>query len=138
MKAKEYLSQAYRLDNRINSKIDQVASLNDLATKCTSNVTGMPKAPNQGSSTMADAVVKIIDLQAEINRDIDRLVDLKRELTRTIKAVDDVDCQILLEGRYLCYKSWEQIAVEMGFRLRHVYEVHSKALNKIEKILAAQ
>lgn len=98
MKAKEYLSQAYRLDNRINSKIDQVASLNDLATKCTSNVTGMPKAPNQGSSTMADAVVKIIDLQAEINRDIDRLVDLKRELTRTIKAVDDVDCQLLLEG----------------------------------------
>ena len=65
-------------------------------------------------------------------------MDLKRELMRTIKAVDDVDCQFLLEGRYLCYKSWEQIAVEMGFRLRHVYEVHSKALNKIEKILAAQ
>ena len=108
MRANEYLSQAYRLDNRINSKIDQVASLNDLATKCTSNVTGMPKAPNQGSSTMADAVVKI------------------------------VDCQLLLEGRYLCYKSWKQIAVEMGFRLRHIYEVHSKALNKIEKILAAQ
>lgn len=138
MKAKEYLSQAYRLDNRINSKIDQVASLNDLATKCTSNVTGMPKAPNHDRSTVADAVVKIIDLQAEINRDIDRLVDLKGELTRTIKAVDDVDCQLLLEGRYLCYKTWKQIAVEMGFRLRHVYEVHSKALNKIEKILASQ
>lgn len=138
MKAKEYLSQAYRLDKRINSKIDQVASLNDLATKCTSNVTGMPKSPNQGNSTVADAVVKIIDLQAEINRDIDRLVDLKCELTRTIKAVDDVDCQLLLEGRYLCYKSWEQIAVELGFRVRHVYEVHSKALNKIEKILSAQ
>ena len=138
MKAKEYLSQAYRLDNRINSKIDQVASLNDLATKCTSNVTGMPKSPNQGGSTMADAVVKIIDLQAEINRDIDRLVDLKCELTRTITAVDDVDCRLLLEGRYLCYKSWEQIAMEMGFRVRHVYEVHSVALKKIEKILSAQ
>ena len=38
MKAKEYLSQAFRLDNRINSKIDQIASLNDLATKCTSHM----------------------------------------------------------------------------------------------------
>ncbi len=138
MKAKEYLSQAYRLDKRINSKIDQVASLNDLATKCTSNVTGMPKSPNQGSSTVADAVVKIIDLQSEINRDIDRLVDLKCELTRTIKAVDDVDCQLLLEGRYLCYKSWEQIAVEMGLRVRRVYDIHSAALEKVERILAVQ
>ena len=32
----EYLSQAYRLDLRINSKIEQVASLNDLALKATS------------------------------------------------------------------------------------------------------
>ena len=138
MTAKEYLGQAYRLDQRINSKIEQVSSLNELATKCTSSLTGMPRNPNRATSTMADAVAKIIDLQAEINRDIDRLVDLKHELMRTIKAVDDVDCQLLLEGRYLCYKSWEQIAVEMSFRVRHVYEVHSKALRKIEKILSAQ
>jgi len=138
MKAKEYLSQAYRLDSRINSKIDQLGSLNDLATKCTSNISGMPKAPNHGGSVLEDSIVKIIGLQDEINRDIDRLVDLKRELVKVIKAVDDIDCQLLLEGRYLCYKSWEQIAVEMGFRLRHVYEVHSAALNKVEKILDAQ
>jgi len=36
---------------------------------------------------MADAVAKIIDLQAEINRDINRLVDLKREMVRLIKTV---------------------------------------------------
>lgn len=138
MTAREYLSQAYRLDSRINSKIDQVSALNDLATKCTSNITGMPKAPRQGQSTMADAVAKLIDLRAEINRDIDRLVDLKGELMRTIKTVDDIDCQLLLEGRYLCYKSWEQIAVEMGLRVRRIYDIHNTALEKVEKILNAQ
>jgi len=137
MKAKEYLSQAYRLDKRIDSKIDQLGSLNELATKCTSNLSGMPKAPNHGGSTMEDTIVKIVDLQEKIAQDIDRLVDTKFELSQVIKAVDDIDCQLLLEGRYLCYKSWEQIAVELGFRLRHVYEVHSAALNKVEKILAA-
>ena len=135
MTAREYLSQAYRLDNRINSKIDQLTSLNDLATKCTSSISGMPKNPNWDGSTMTDTVAKIIDLQAEINDDIDRLVDLKRELVKVIKSVDNIDCQLLLEGRYL---TWEQIAVEMGFRVRHVYEVHSDALKKIEKILSAQ
>ena len=35
MTAKEYLGQAYRLDQRINSKLEQVGSLSDLATKVT-------------------------------------------------------------------------------------------------------
>ena len=47
MTAKEYLSQAYRLDQRIDSKIEQVASLNDLATKCTTTISGMPHNPSR-------------------------------------------------------------------------------------------
>ena len=77
MTSKEYLGQAYRLDQRIHSKLEQVASLNELATKCTSTLTGMPHNPNGSTSTMADTVAKIVDLQTEINCDIDHLVDLK-------------------------------------------------------------
>ena len=33
--AKKYLSQAFGLNQRIESKIDQIAVLNDLATKAT-------------------------------------------------------------------------------------------------------
>lgn len=131
MTAKEYLSQAYRLDQRINSKLEQVASLNDLATKCTSTLTGMPRNPNHGTSTMADAVAKIVDLQAEINCDIDHLVDLKRDMVRAIKAVDNTEYQTLLELRYLCFKTWEQIAVDMGYNVRHVYRLHDEAVNSL-------
>ena len=35
MTAKEYLGQAYRIDQRINSKMEQIASLNLLAQKAT-------------------------------------------------------------------------------------------------------
>lgn len=131
MTAKEYLSQAYRLDQRINSKIEQVASLNDLATKCTSTLTGMPRNPNRASSTMADAVGKIIDLQNEINRDIDRLVDLKREIVTVIKAIENPEYQTLLEKRYLCFLTWEKIAVDMGYDLRWLYRIHKRALDEI-------
>lgn len=130
MTAKEYLSQAYRLDQRINSKIEQVASLNDLATKCTSSLTGMPRNPNRATSTMADAVAKIIDLQAEINRDIDRLVDLKREIVMVIKAIANLEYQTLLEKRYLCFFTWEQIAVDMGYDLRYLHKLHNRALSE--------
>lgn len=131
MTAKEYLSQAYRLDQRINSKIEQVASLNELATKCTSTLTGMPRNPNRASSTMADAVGKIIDLQNEINRDIDRLVDLKREIVTVIKAIENPEYQTLLEKRYLCFLTWEKIAVDMGYDLRWLYRIHKRALDEI-------
>ena len=79
MTAKEYLSQAYYLDQRINSKIEQIASLNELARKATVTISDMPGNPNRGKSAMASAVEKIIDLEAEINAEVEKLVDLKVE-----------------------------------------------------------
>lgn len=128
MTAKEYLRQAYRLDQRINSKLEQLRSLNELATKATSTLTGMPKSPNHNTSLVGDAVAKIVDLQDEINYDIDHLVDLKRDMVRTIKKVDNAEYQTLLELRYLCFKTWEQIAVDMNYTIDNVYRIHRKAL----------
>ncbi len=132
MTAKEYLSQARYLDMRINSKIQQVASLNDLATKATSALTGMPHSPNHATSTMEEAIAKIIDLQSEINNDIDRLVDLKRDISGIIKAVGNTEYQTLLEKRYLCFLSWEQIAVDMKYDLRYLHKLHSRALKECQ------
>ena len=131
MTARDYLSQAYRLDQRINSKLEQVESLNSLATKVSSTLTGMPKNPNRTTSTMADTVTKIIALQGEINNDIDRLVDLKREMVAVIKAVANTERQTLLELRYLCFKTWEQIAVEMDYTVRNVHLLHKEALKAV-------
>ncbi len=128
MTTKEYLNQAYRLDQRIDAKIAQVAALNDLATKCTATLSDMPRNPNRGSSSMADTVGKIVDLQHEIDRDIDTLVDLKREIVRVIKAVDNPEYQTILEKRYLCFMTWEQIAVDLGYDLRYLHKLHRRAL----------
>ena len=131
MTVKEYLGQAYRLDQRINSKLEQLESLNGLATKCTSTLTGMPKNPSRSTSMVADAVAKIVDLQIEINRDIDLLVDLKCDMVRIIKSVDNAEYQTLLELRYLCFKTWEQIAVDMNYCIDNVYRIHRKAIHAV-------
>jgi len=131
MTAKEYLGQAYRLDQRINSKLEQVASLNDLATRVTTTLTGMPKHHNPSGSTMADTVGKIVDLQADINRDIDRLIDLKRNIVSSIRTVGNTEYQTLLEKRFLCFETWEQIAVDMGYSIQHIYRMRDKAIDGI-------
>ena len=68
----------------------------------------MPRNPNRSESRMAEAVVKIIDLQNEINHDIDELVDLKREITRRVKSIPNTEYQFLLEKRYLCFMPWRR------------------------------
>lgn len=128
MTTKTYLSQARYLDMRIKSKLQQIDSLNELATTCTSVLTGMPRNPSASVSRMADAVCKIVDLQADINHDIDMLVDLKKEIMGVIKAVENPEYQTLLEKRYLCFLSWEKIAVDMGYDLRYIHKLHTRAL----------
>lgn len=131
MTAKEYLSQAYRLDKRIDSKIEQLKSLNLLATKCTSTLSDMPKSQSISNSRLEDTVVKIVDLQEEINRDIDSLVDLKRDIVRTIKSVQNPEYQIILELRYLCFKTWEEIAVQMNCSVDNVFKIRKNALKSV-------
>jgi len=77
----------------------------------------MPRNPNKGKSKIEDAIIKIMELEEEINKDIDKLVDLKADITHLIKMLDSHEHQIILEQRYLCFKSWEQIAVDMGYSM---------------------
>lgn len=89
------------------------------------------------TSTMADTVVKIIDLQDEINRDIDTLVDLKADIMRLVKSVSCREYQTILEKRYLCFQSWEKIAAAMDYDIRWLYRLHGKALEEVQEILDA-
>lgn len=134
MKIKEYLGQAYRIDHRINSKLDQISALHDLATKASSTVNDMPGSPNRNIHKMEDVIVKIIDLENEVNKDIDTLVDLKMAIMHLIKLVDNGEYQIILEQRYLCFKTWEQISVDLGYSIQHTFRLHDKALKALDAV----
>ena len=135
-KAKEYMNQAYRIDHRINAKIEQVSSLHSLATKATSTLSDMPGSGTRNVTRMEDIIIKIITLENEINADIDTLVDLKRDIMSYIKRVSNPEYQTLLELRYLCFKTWEQVAVDMNYSMQHLFRLHDKALKEITGFLA--
>ena len=131
MTAKEYLSQAFHIDQRISSKLSQVMRLREAATNCTATLTDMPRPDSPSRQQMADTICKIVDLEREINEDIDRLVDLKADARKAINAVTDPDQQLILELRYLCYKPWNEIMTELGYSEPTVYRLHGEALKKI-------
>ena len=131
MTPKEYLNQAYWLDRRIDSKLEQLSALRDTATKTTAVMEGEVVSHTRNVHSLQDVIAKIMDMEAEINSDIDALVDLKRDIMRTIKAVDSPEHQTLLELRYLCFKRWEEISVMMNYNLRYLYQLHDDALKKV-------
>lgn len=131
MTAKEYLNQAFRIDQRINSKLEQIESLRTLLTKTSSTLSDMPKNPNKSNSRTEDLIIKIMMIEDEIKADIDKLVSLKKEVSDVINAVEPVECRMLLELRYLCFHKWEDIAAEMNYTVRNVHLLHSKALGLV-------
>ena len=131
MTAKQYLKQARYLDERINTKIAQVSSLHDLATKATSTLSDMPGGGTRNTHQMEDIIIKILMLENEINADIDRLVDLNNEILSVLNCIDDAECRLLLEKRYLNWESWEDIAAELCVSAPSVYRLHEKALKKV-------
>jgi len=138
MTAKEYLKQAFHIDRRINDKLEQISSLRDLATKATSIINDMPGSATHDPHSMQEVIAKIIDDEAAVSQLIDRLVDLKRDIRHTIEQVPDENEKMLLEQRYLSFKSWERLAEDMNFSLRWVHIMHGRALKAVEKILAAK
>ena len=137
MTVKDYLSQAYRIDQRINSKLEQVGCLRALATKATCTISDTPPSGTRDSHSMEAIIVKIVDLEHEINSDIDTLVDLKREIVGIIKRIGNPEHQTLLELRYLCFHPWEKVAVEMNFDLRYIHKLHRRALEECTAFIPA-
>ena len=131
MTPKEYLNQAYWLDRRIDSKLEQLSALRDMATKTTAVMDGEVVSHTRNVHSLQDVIAKIIDMQEEINDDIDALVDLKRDIMQTIREIEDPEAQTVLELRYLCFKRWEEISVIMNYSVRRIYQIHDAAMEKL-------
>jgi len=136
--AKEYLQSVKSLDKRIDNKLEQLSHLQALALKVTTHL--KPDAAFGGGThdKVGDSVIRIMELQEEINRSIDEYVDKKIEVMQTIDMVNDPDHVAVLRKRYLEYEPWAQIAEEMGYSHRNICYIHGRALQAVEAILKAR
>lgn len=115
MTAKEYLSQAYRLDQRIDSNIAEITRLREMA--CGISSPSWEEKVQTSRNTDAPFVrclEKIMDLEKVVNSEIDTLVDLKRQIRTTVDTVANVNERMVLRYRYIHNMTWEQIGGELN------------------------
>ena len=132
MTAKEYLSQAYVVDQHIKRMIRQARSLRDLTENTSQVLSDMPHSPSRSTTQLEDVIIRIADLDDKIIASENRLVLLKKELGNAISQVDNQTYELLLNLRYLCFMPWPEIAPILGYDLRYTYKLHIKALQKVD------
>lgn len=139
MKAKTFLGRAYRLDLKINTKLEQLEYLRSLAYKVTSALRE-DKVQNGGQpkGTLEDTVIKIVMAEQAVNDEIDKFIAVKNEIEDMLRLIANDDQRLLLELRYLCFNSWEQIAVKLHISGSYVYQLHRQALDSFDSVLAMQ
>lgn len=132
--AKQYLRQAYRLNELINSDLAELEQLKVLSRSVSSpNLSGMPSSGTRNTEpAFVRAIEKIIDLEKVINQEIDRFVDLKKEIREVINQVQDNSQRLVLKLRYIQFYKWEAVASEMDLSLKQVHRIHNEALQAVK------
>jgi len=114
MTNEEYLRQAYRLDNRIRSGMEELNRLRKASGSLLSPKTdGRETGSTVNGSPSIRSMEKIRLLEQRLDAEIDTLVDLKEQIRSVIAAVEDPDEQIVLRYRYLHNMTWQEIGDEL-------------------------
>ena len=126
MTAKEFLRLARGADRRIDRATERVERLRArLEAGRLSQLTGMPRG---GSSDWTETADKLIELEQIVNARVREMCRVKRLAMEAIEAVEEMRYREVLELYYLDGYTWEQVAKQMGYELRHVTRLHGKAL----------
>lgn len=131
MTKKEFREIIY-LDHLINSKLRLLDSLksNRLQVKGMQIKTDVVQVSKQGNR-QEDLIIKIIDLEKEITKDIDNLVNEKQRAKAIIDKLDG-PYRLVMSMRYLECMKWEEIAYRIGYSIQAVYKIHGQALKRVE------
>ena len=132
MEAKAYLEQARNINIQIDSKLEQVSALRQLAIKASSTISPVPPSGTPDPHRLEKTITRMMDMEHEVDEDIDHLVELKTDIMKVISRVPDDRERVVLELRYLAFKDWASIADTIGLHIRQVYRLHDEALKYIE------
>lgn len=133
MTAKEYLRGYYDLTKQIEILDGEIADLTAEIENTGGNLDGMPKgseiADKTGSlaSRIADITTEVMDMRT-------KAINKRHEILQNICQMKRGEYKMLLHQRYVQFKRFEEIAVEMNYSYNRVRHMHGEALVEFTKV----
>lgn len=134
MTAKQYLRQGYRLNELIKTHQDELAQLHRMVGSIQNPGFDKPGGGAQkwnGTTAEQGLVIKTVDLEAQIKREVARMVDLLQEIHDVIENVPDGNERLVLRCRYILFLNWTDTAARMNYSYQQVRRIHGTALQHV-------
>ena len=130
MTAKEFLGGIAELEKEIVRKKQRCKTLRDVATNTSASNRTDDIQKSKEKSPLENIMVKVIDLEREIEVDKAHLVNLKAKVWEQLDKLTDETQKRILWLRYAERKSWQYIVSEVSFTSRYVFKLHIKAMEE--------
>jgi archaellum component FlaC len=134
LKAKDFLLQLKKLDRLIENKEFEKQQWKDIATSITVQTTGERVQSSGSKDKIANAVVRYVEIENEINQQIDKYIKVKEDIINVIEQLD-YSFYDLLHKVYVQGKALNLASYEMGNSESWGTTMHGRALQKVQLIL---
>lgn len=135
---KEYLKQVYRIEKQVGNLVIERKNILTLLEKCTSTTARYESDgstsgthANNAENNIVNYISALQDYESKLRTQIAEMLMAKEKLKQIIENVPNYEHRQILYKRYICFQKWEQIAVDMNYSIRRIYQIHGEALNYI-------
>ena len=132
MTVKEYLGQAYLLDQRIKSHTIELEELREMSQSIsTPGFEEHYSVTRNTDAAFEKTIIKITEMESRILSEMNLLVELKAQIHEIIGQIEKPEYQTALRYRYIHNYSWPRIGDLLYVDETTVRRWHNKAIAKI-------
>lgn len=133
MKAYDYLLQIRRMDLQIENKLRELEKLKGMKAI----VYDADKVQTSVKDSFTDTMIRISEVNCEINRMINEYVDKKAEVVGVLEKITDPDAYNILHMYFIQNVSWNQIHRKKYKDYSYTWVIWKKneGLRQVEQII---
>lgn len=137
MRAEAYLKQIEENECRIENKISEIQRLEALADNISPHLAEVKVSSTPNPQRAQEVWSRLIDARDELFEEVDRLLDLKLEITRTLEKLPAEDYDVLF-NIYVLLKPVQRVADEKHYTRQAIYYIRDRGLEELQKILDSE
>ena len=131
MTAKQYMNRVRRVDQEIQMLERMIQKTRDSVESMTQKYDGDGAQATKNPHKFD----RLVELEGLVDQKIQEQLTLKAETLLTIGKLKDRRQRMILTEYYLEMKTWEQVAVDIGYSYQHVMRLHGYALKAVSEIM---
>ena len=134
MRAETYLKQIEESECRIENKIAEIQRLEALADNISPHLAEVKVSSTPNPFRAQEVWSRLIDARDELFDEVNELLDLKLEITRTLEMLPAEEYDVLF-NIYVLIKPVQQVADDKHYTRQAIYYTRDRGLEELQKIL---